>query len=161
MNHADHPARKVALLTCMDPRIQLHAVLETPASDTFVLRNGGGRVTEDVIRGLVLCTRMLGVTEIGVLHHTDCRLRGVTNDQIAARTGVTMDYLPLPRSEAADSVADDIGLLRASGLIPGAVSIWGGLYDVGRHTIGMTHHSAHIGTSPLPVTGLRHRERRA
>ena len=88
-------------------------------------------MTEDVIRGLVLCTRLMNVADIGVIHHTDCRLQGLTNHELARRTGVDVDFLPF--LDSASTVADDVGRLRASGLFGADVSIWGGLYCVDSH----------------------------
>ena len=66
----------------MDPSIQLSKALGSHAEASFVIRNGGGRVTDDVFRSLVLCTRVLDVTEIGILHHTDCRLQEFSNEEL-------------------------------------------------------------------------------
>lgn len=129
------PVGRMALVTCMDPRIQLLRPFGVAAADAFVLRNGGGRVTDDVLRGLVLCTRLLDVTEIGVLHHTDCRLQGLSNDELVSNTGVDIDFLPI--TDVADSVRADVGQLRSCGLIGDEVRIWGGLYDVDSHTVSV------------------------
>lgn len=124
--------RKIALVTCMDPRIRLRSSPGVPA-EAFVLRNAGGRVTDDVIRGLILATRVIGLTEIGVLHHDDCRLHGPTNEELAIRTGVAIDYLPFP--DLAKSVLADLELLRSCGHFGSEITIWGGLYDVQSHTM--------------------------
>ncbi|HEX9034689.1 MAG TPA: hypothetical protein VF834_22825 [Streptosporangiaceae bacterium] len=125
--------RKIALVTCMDPRIRLgHSPGVTPQA--FVLRNAGGRVTDDVVRGLLLCTRVIEVTEIGVLHHNDCRLHGTNNIELGLRTGVAMDYLPF--ADLAESVRDDVSYLR-SRMLFSTTPIWGGLYDVDSQRIEM------------------------
>lgn len=120
-------------MTCMDPRIPPQQRIGSSDSDAFMLRNAGGRVTDDVIRGLLLCTRLMGVTDIGVLHHTDCRLQGLTNDELTLQTGVDVDFLPFLDSAA--TVPDDVNRLRTCGLFGDDVSIWGGLYCIDSHTM--------------------------
>ena len=127
------PPAKSAILTCMDPRLQLPVALGDEAEDAFVLRNAGGRVTDDVLRSLVLCTRLLGVTSVGVLHHTDCRMQEYSNTELAQKTGVDIDFLAF--SESKDSIEQDVVLLRSSGLIDPALRIWGGLYHVDQHAV--------------------------
>jgi carbonic anhydrase len=127
------PAGRSAILTCMDPRVQLGHRAGLDAAGAFMLRNAGGRVTDDVVRGLVLCTRVLEVTEIGVLHHTDCRLQGRTNAELAVLTGVEADFLPF--GDSASTVAGDVHSLRTCGLFGSQVRIWGGLYAVESGTV--------------------------
>lgn len=100
-----------------------------------MLRNAGGRVTDDVVRSLVLCTRMMAVTEIGVLHHTDCRLQGLTNDELTALTGVHADFLPF--QDSAVTISEDVYRLRTCGLFSDDVQIWGGLYVLEDHTVSV------------------------
>ena len=123
---------KMALVACMDPRIQIKRCVGEPAGDAFVLRNAGGRVTGDVLRGLILCTRLLGITEIGVLHHTDCRLAGFTNEELVAKTGVDLDFMAF--CNPADSVLADVAALRSGGLLGAEIRIWGGVYHMESHT---------------------------
>jgi carbonic anhydrase len=123
----------MALVACMDPRIQIKQSTGPSTGDAFVLRNAGGRVTDDVIRGLVLCTRLLGVTEIGVLHHTDCRLAGFTNAELVAKTGVDLDFMAF--CDPADSVLTDVAALRSRSLFGGEIRIWGGVYLMESHTV--------------------------
>lgn len=130
--------RKIALVTCMDPRIRLTASPGVPA-EAFVLRNAGGRITDDVIRSLILCTRLIEITEIGVLHHNDCRLHGPNNIELAQRTGVAMDFMPF--ADLAESVREDVSYLRSRMLFSTA-RLWGGLYDVDSQTIEMVVDSA-------------------
>jgi carbonic anhydrase len=117
----------------MDPRVLPGQSPDLDVSGAFMLRNAGGRVTDDVVRGLLLCTRMMDVTEVGVLQHTDCRLQGRTNAELAARTGVDTDFLPF--GDSAVTIADDVHRLRTCGLFSGEVQIWGGLYQVEDHTV--------------------------
>lgn len=126
------PAR-MAIVTCMDPRVRLPVALGTRADHSFVLRNGGGRVTDDVLRSLVLCTKMLDVTQVGVLHHTDCRLHGFTNEELVLRTGVDIDFMSCSNPVA--SVLEDVRRLRSCAVFSPGVEVWGGLYCVQSHTI--------------------------
>lgn len=129
------PHARTAILTCMDPRIQLSRVLGSRANASFVIRNGGGRVTDDAFRSLVLCTRVLGVTEIGILHHTDCRLQEFSDEELFSRTGVDIDFMSFSEPDA--SVSEDITRLHSYGVF-NDVHIWGGIYAVESHTARLT-----------------------
>ncbi|NTU81593.1 MAG: carbonic anhydrase [Chloroflexales bacterium] len=128
------PARHVAIVTCMDARLHPEKVLGLAIGDAHVIRNAGGRAA-DALRSLVISQRLLGTTEIVVLHHTDCGMLTFTNDQLAARVhadlGVDVagqDFLPF--ADLAQSVRDDVALLRVSPLIPKDIPISGAIYDV-------------------------------
>lgn len=136
------PHARTAIITCMDPRIQLSKALGNDAEASFVLRNGGGRVTDDVFRSLVVCTRVLNVTEIGILHHTDCRLQELSNEELSARTGVDLDFMSF--STPVESVSQDIARLRSYDTF-NDVNIWGAIYSVENHTahlIAGTHNGS-------------------
>ena len=129
------PARKVAVLTCMDARLHPETLLGLAVGDAHVIRNAGGRASEDAIRSLVISERLLGTTEIVVIHHTDCGMLTFTNTDLAQRIhddlGVDVgdrDFLPFPDLE--QSVRDDVARLRASPLIPKDIPIAGAVYDV-------------------------------
>lgn len=129
------PARKVAVLTCMDARLHPSKFLGLDLGDAHVIRNAGGRASEDAIRSLVISQRLLGTREIVVIHHTDCGMLTFTNDQLASQVqrelGVDVtgrDFLPF--SDVAQSVRDDVETLRASRLIPRETPISGAIYDV-------------------------------
>jgi carbonic anhydrase len=128
------PARTVAVVACMDARLHPEKVLGLEIGDAHVIRNAGGRA-EDAIRSLVISERLLGTTEIVVLHHTDCGMLTFTNEQLAAKIEADLsvdvgdrDFLPFPDLE--QSVRDDVSLLRASPLIPNDIPISGAIYDV-------------------------------
>lgn len=134
------PARKVAVVACMDARLHPEKVLGLAIGDAHVIRNAGGRAA-DAIRSLVISERLLGTTEIVVLHHTDCGMLTFTNEQLAARVQADLgadvsgqDFLPFGDLE--QSVRDDVALLRASPLIPADIPISGAIYDV---TTGQVH----------------------
>jgi carbonic anhydrase len=129
------PGRQAAVLTCMDARLHPPAFLGLGLGDAHVIRNAGGRASEDAIRSLVISQRLLGTREIVVIHHTDCGMLTFTNEQLAQRIrdelGVEVgerDFLPFPDLE--QSVRDDVAILRASPLIPDEVPISGAIYDV-------------------------------
>ncbi len=129
------PARKVAIVTCMDARLHPEKFLDLDVGDAHVIRNAGGRVSEDAIRSLVISQRLLGTQEIVVIHHTDCGMLTFSNADLAAKIrqdlGVDVgerDFLPFPDLE--QSVRDDIATLRASPLIPSGIPVSGAIYDV-------------------------------
>lgn len=123
------PARHLVILTCMDARLDLFRALGLAVGDAHLLRNAGGRATEDAIRSLVVSTHMLATREIGVIHHTNCGLEGRTDGDIAAKTGVEgMAFLGFDSVEA--SVTEDVEKIRGCGYLPGDVVVWGAVYDV-------------------------------
>ena len=129
------PKTRVAIVTCMDSRLHVAQALGLALGDAHILRNAGGRVTEDMIRSLVISQQQLGTREIVVLHHTDCGAQTFTNEAFAQQLqrdlGVDVtgqDFLPFCDVEA--SVREDIALLKASPLIPQEVAIFGAVYDV-------------------------------
>jgi carbonic anhydrase len=128
------PARRLAVVTCMDSRIHPEKSLGLADGDAHIIRNAGGRAQE-ALRSLVISQRLLGTNEIVVLHHTDCGMVLFTNQQLAdriqAELGVDvqgMDFLPF--SDLEQSVRDDVAFLRASPLIPKDIPISGAIYDV-------------------------------
>ena len=136
------PKTKVAIVTCMDSRLHVAQALGLALGDAHILRNAGGRVTEDMIRSLVISQQQMGTREIVVLHHTDCGAQTFKNEEFAAflnqELGVDVsgqDFLPFIDVE--ESVREDVALLRQSPLIPADVEISGAVYDVdtGRMTI--------------------------
>ena len=136
------PKTKVAIVTCMDSRLHVAQALGLALGDAHILRNAGGRVTEDMIRSLVISQQQMGTREIVVLHHTDCGAQTFKNEEFAAflnqELGVDVsgqDFLPF--TDVEESVREDVALLRQSPLIPDDVEISGAVYDVdtGRMTI--------------------------
>src|SRR3954471_20321538 len=111
------PARHLVVLTCMDARLDLFRALGLEVGDAHILRNAGGRASEDAIRSLVVSTHLLGTREIGVIHHTNCGLEGITNDEVAERTGVdALDFMGF--DDVAQSAVEDVETLRACGYLP-------------------------------------------
>ena len=135
------PRRRMAILTCMDSRYTAQGVLGVALGDAHVIRNAGGRVTDDAIRSLVLSAHVLGTRGCVVIHHTDCGLHGTTNQALRARvTAATgedasgIDFLPF--ADIAESVRDDLVRLRACRLLPAGYELLGFVYDV---TTGRLH----------------------
>ncbi|MXQ49084.1 carbonic anhydrase [Streptococcus pneumoniae] len=129
------PKTKVAIVTCMDSRLHVAQALGLALGDAHILRNAGGRVTDDMIRSLVISQQQLGTREIVVLHHTDCGAQTFTNpefhEQLQRDLGVDVsdkDFLPFTDIE--ESVREDMQLLKDSPLIPEDVIINGAVYDV-------------------------------
>lgn len=125
------PKTQVAIVTCMDSRLHVAPAL----GDAHILRNAGGRVTEDMIRSLVISQQQMGTREIVVLHHTDCGAQTFENEafrhHLKEELGVDVgdqDFLPFQDIE--ESVREDVALLKASPLIPDDVIISGAVYDV-------------------------------
>ena len=122
------PSRQLVILTCMDTRLDLLRALGLEVGEAHFVRNAGGRATEDARRSIALSTRVLGTTEIGVIHHDDCGLEGRSNEELRAATGVDVDFLPFASVEG--SVMHDAALIRAwPWLVPGTL-VWGAVYDV-------------------------------
>jgi carbonic anhydrase len=139
------PARRLAIVTCMDARLIPSRALGLEEGDAHVIRNAGGRA-RDALRSLVISQRLLGTNEIAVIHHTDCGMLTFTNPVLHAKvkqdlgadsTGI--DFLPFSNVE--ESVREDVEFLQSSPLIPRDVPIRGFVYDVrtGRLSEVATH----------------------
>jgi len=132
---AGPPVKKVAVLTCMDARLDPAKILGLRAGDAHVIRNAGGRASEDAVRSLVISQVMLGTQAIVVIHHTDCGMVRFSNDELWDRVehhyGVDasdMDFLPF--DEVGPSVVEDVRILREHPLIPDTVPIRGYVWNV-------------------------------
>ena len=129
-NVADpRPSRRLAVITCMDARIDVFAALGLHLGEAHVIRNAGGRVTDDVLRSLALSSHVLGVDTVVVMQHTECGLAGVTDEELRRRTGANLGFFPIDDHAAA--LRQDIGLLTAVPYLEPLQVIAGFVYDVG------------------------------
>lgn len=129
------PARSVAAVVCMDARIHPSEMLGLDLGDAHVIRNAGGRVSDDAIRSLIISSTLLGTKEFIVVHHTDCGMQTFSNDDLrgilAERRGSDagdIDFLPF--GDLDQSVRDDIATIRSSEHIDQSISVRGFVYDV-------------------------------
>ncbi len=147
------PARRFAVLTCMDARLDPAKYAGLSEGDAHVIRNAGGRASDDAIRSLVISYKLLGTQEFFVIHHTDCGMQFFTNDVMrgllansletaaltaegfkdvgkgpGSRAGEYIEWLTVAHPEQA--VVDDVARIRAHPLVPKSIPIYGYIYDV-------------------------------
>lgn len=147
------PARGFAVLTCMDARLDPAKFAGLAEGDAHVIRNAGGRASDDAIRSLVISYKLLGTREFFVIHHTDCGMEFFTNEVIrgllgksletakltaagfedvgkgpGSRAGESIDWLTI--SDQKQGVVDDVTRIRTHPLVPAAIPVYGYLYDV-------------------------------
>lgn len=128
-NVADaRPSRRLAVVTCMDARIDVFAALGLHLGEAHVIRNAGGRVTEDVLRSLALSSHVLGVDTAVVMQHTKCGLAGVSDDELRELTGADLGFFPIDDHAAA--LREDIELLATKPYLSPLKVIAGFVYDV-------------------------------
>jgi carbonic anhydrase len=148
------PARRFAVLTCMDARLDPAKFAGLAEGDAHVIRNAGGRASDDAIRSLVISYKLLGTREFFVIHHTDCGMLFFTNEVIrdllsqsletaelradgfhdvghgpGSRAGHFIEWLTI--SDAEQAVVDDVARIRAHPLVPQTIPVYGYIYDVG------------------------------
>jgi carbonic anhydrase len=147
------PARRFAVLTCMDARLDPAKYAGLSEGDAHVIRNAGGRASDDAIRSLVISYKLLGTREFFVIHHTDCGMQFFTNEIIrgllassletadlrtdgfhdigkgpGSRAAEFIEWLPF--SDAEQAVVDDVERIRNHSLVPTTIPIYGYIYDV-------------------------------
>ena len=153
------PARRIAILTCMDARLDPAKYAGLSEGDAHVIRNAGGRASDDAIRSLVISYKLLGTNEWFVIHHSDCGMLFFTDDVIrgllassletaelgpsgfrdvgtgpGSNEGAFVDWLTM--SDEAQGVVDDVTRIRNHPLVPGTIPIHGFIYDVKSGTLG-------------------------
>jgi len=138
---AGKAAKGLAVLTCIDSRIDPLALLGLRPGDAKIIRNAGARVTPDALRSLVLAVNLLEVKRVCVMAHTDCAMAGSTEDEIRARItaarGVdTSEWEFLATTDQLATLRDDIELIRGCPLLPSDLVVAGFVYDV--HTGALT-----------------------
>ena len=122
------PTRHLAVLTCMDARIDVFAALGLHLGEAHVIRNAGGRVTDDVLRSLALSSHVLGVDTVVVMQHTTCGLAGVTDDELRGLMGADLGFFPIDDHDSA--LRGDIELLTTTPYLTPLRVIAGFMYDV-------------------------------
>jgi carbonic anhydrase len=165
------PARGFAILTCMDARLDPAKYAGLSEGDAHVIRNAGGRASDDAIRSLVISYKLLGTQEWFVIHHTNCGMEFFTDDvirgllansletaelgpdgfrDVGAGPGSTeanyIDWLTI--SDNAASVVDDVSRIRAHPLVPGAIPIYGYIYDVFTGRLAEVPEATEVGRIP-------------
>jgi carbonic anhydrase len=128
------PARRLAVVTCMDARLDTARAFGIAEGDAHVIRNAGGRAI-DALRSLVISQRLLGTRAVAVVHHTDCGMLTFSNPVLHAKVkedlgadASNIDFLPFSSLE--QSVRDDVALLESSPLLEPGTAIRGFIYDV-------------------------------
>src|SRR6476469_8888392 len=128
-NVADpRPGRRRAIVTCMDARIDVFAALGLHLGEAHVIRNAGGRVTDDVLRSLALSCHVLGVDTVVVMQHTKCGLAGVTDEALRELTGADLGFFAIDDHAAA--LREDLDLLTAKPYLLPLQVVAGFIYDV-------------------------------
>ena len=129
------PARRIAIVTCMDARILPSRALGLEEGDAHVIRNAGGRA-RDALRSIIISQRLLGTREVAVIHHTDCGMLTFSNRDLRERVRKDLgqdtgefDFLPFQNLD--DSVREDMEFLQATQLLDLETLIRGFVYDVG------------------------------
>ena len=133
------PARKVAVVACMDARLNPYGLLGLSEGDAHVIRNAGGVVTDDEIRSLAISQRLLATEEIVLIHHTDCGMLTFTDDDfkrsVQEDVGIKPEWAAESFTDLDEDVRQSIARIQASPFIPRKDSVRGFVYDV--HTGGL------------------------
>ena len=128
------PAKKLAVVACMDARLDVYRVLGLGDGEAHVIRNAGGAVTDDAIRSLAISQRLLGTKEIVLIHHTDCGMLTLKDDdvkkQIEKETGVRPAFALEAFSDLDADIKQSIARIKASPFVPDKSSVRGFVYDV-------------------------------
>jgi len=128
------PARKLAVVACMDARLETGVLLKLVEGDAHVIRNAGGVVTDDVIRSLTISQRLLGTQEIMLIHHTDCGMLTFKDDDLKQQIVADTGFKPSFAMEAFDDVEEDVrqsmARIKASPYIPNKQEVRGFVYNV-------------------------------
>jgi len=127
------PGLHVAIVTCMDARINPYGIFGLNEGDAHVIRNAGGAITEDTIRSLAISQRLLGTEELILVHHADCGMRTFTDEefhrQIYADTGIRPSWAPEAFADSAEDVRQSLVRVQASPFLPKKDAVRGFVYD--------------------------------
>jgi carbonic anhydrase len=128
------PAKKVAVVACMDARLNVYGALGLSEGDAHVIRNAGGVVTDDEIRSLAISQRLVGTEEIILIHHTDCGMLTFKDDEfkraIQDEVGIKPEWAAESFTDLDEDVRQSIARIKASPFVPLKDSIRGFVYDV-------------------------------
>ncbi len=128
------PAKKIAIVACMDARLMPSRLLGLEEGDAHVIRNAGGVITDDEIRSLSISQRLLGTEEIVLIHHTDCGMLTFTDDEfkrsIQAETGIKPEWAPEAFPDPDEDVRQSVARIKASPFIPRKDAVRGFIYEV-------------------------------
>jgi carbonic anhydrase len=128
------PARKVAVLACMDARVNPYGILGLREGDAHIIRNAGGVVTDDEIRSLAISQRLLGTEEIILIHHTDCGMLTFTDDEfkrsVQDDVGIKPEWAAEAFPDLDEDVRQSVARIQASPFIPRKDSVRGFVYEV-------------------------------
>ena len=128
------PAKKIAILACMDARLNPYGLLGLSEGDAHVIRNAGGVVTDDEIRSLSISQRLLGTEEIMLIHHSDCGMLTFSDDdfrqQVQEDTGIKPEWAAEAFPDLDEDVRQSIGRIKASPFIPNKDNVRGFVYEV-------------------------------
>jgi carbonic anhydrase len=133
------PSRQVAVVACMDARLNVYAILGLADGEAHVIRNAGGVITADEIRSLAISQRLLGTREIILIHHTDCGMLTFTDDafkdDIQAEVGIKPDWAAESFTDLDTDVRQSLNRIRSSPFIPHTDAVRGFVYDVATGTL--------------------------
>jgi carbonic anhydrase len=128
------PSRGVAVVACMDARLNVYAILGLAEGEAHVIRNAGGVVTDDEIRSLAISQRLLGTREIILIHHTDCGMLTFTDDafkeSIQAETGIKPSWAAEAFGDLDTDVRQSVARIKASPFVPYTDAVRGFVFDV-------------------------------
>jgi carbonic anhydrase len=128
------PGKGLAVVACMDARLNVYALLGLQEGQAHVIRNAGGVVSDDALRSLVISQRLLGTSEIILIHHTDCGMLTFTDDQvkadIEADTGLRPHFALEAFSDLERDIRQSIARIKANPFVPNKDSVRGFIYDV-------------------------------
>jgi carbonic anhydrase len=138
--HLDvRPRRRLAIVTCMDSRLDVFAALGLKDGEAHILRNAGGVITDDVIRSLAVSQRRLGTREVMLIHHTDCGMLALSDDGFRAElqqaTGVAPAFAIESFSDLDADVRQSVLRVRRSAFVPHREVVRGFVYDVDSHRL--------------------------
>jgi carbonic anhydrase len=142
--HLDvRPRQRLAIVACMDSRLDVFAALGLDSGDAHVLRNAGGVITDDVIRSLAVSQRRLGTEAVMLIHHTDCGMQALTDDGFRAElqeaTGVAPAFAIESFTDLDADVRQSILRVRRSEFVPHRDHVRGFVYDVDTHALREVH----------------------